>query len=245
MPKRARIVIALLVLSGLAALIWWLAAPKDFRYAGTVEATEVVLSSRVASVINEIAVKESDAVEAGQVLMTLTGEDLRVAADLAEKEYRRGAELLRSGAINQSALDKLKAQRDQTALAVDWCTIKAPSAGRVLYSYREPGEMVAPGMQLFTLGDLTEVYAFIYVEQPKLANLSVGQKVEGLLPEMPEKQFPGTIALIRDEAEFTPKNVQTRSERTRLVYGVKLVFPNPDGVLKPGMTIEVKLPDEK
>jgi HlyD family secretion protein len=62
---------------------------------------------------------------------------------------------------------------------------------------------------------------------------------------MPEKKFPGTIALIRDEAEFTPKNVQTRSERTRLVYGVKLVFPNPEGILKPGMTIEVKLPEKK
>jgi len=67
--------------------------------------------------------------------------------------------------------------------------------------------------------------------------------VEGLLPEMPGKRFPGRIALLRDEAEFTPKNVQTRSERTRLVYGVKLVFPNPDGILKPGMTIEVKWPD--
>lgn len=245
MPKRARIVIALLVLSGLGALIWWLVKPKDFLYAGTVEATEVLLSSRVASVIDSVAVKEGDTVEAGQVLMTLAGEDLRVAADLAAKEYRRGAELIRSGAINQSALDKLRAQRDQSALAVEWCTIKAPSAGKVLNSYRERGEMVAPGMQLFTLGDLSEVYAYIYVEQPKLAVLSLGQKVEGLLPEMPEKKFTGTIALIRDEAEFTPKNVQTRSERTRLVYGIKLVFPNPEGILKPGMTIEVKLPEKE
>jgi multidrug resistance efflux pump len=190
MPKRARIVIALLVLSGLGALIWWLVKPKDFLYAGTVEATEILLSSRVASVIGQIAVKEGDAVQAGQVLMTLTGEDLRVAADLAEKEYQRGALLIRKGALNQSELDQLRARRDQTALAVEWCTIKAPSAGRILYSFREPGEMVAPGLQLFTLGDLSEVYAFIYVEQPKLASLSLGKKVEGLLPRDAGEKIP-------------------------------------------------------
>ncbi len=62
-----------------------------------------------------------------------------------------------------------------------------------------------------------------------------------MLPEMPGRFFPGRIAMIRKEAEFTPKNVQTRNERARLVYGVKILFPNPEETLKPGMTIEVKL----
>lgn len=242
---KARIAVVLLMVSGVGVLVWWLLKPGEFFYAGTVEATEILLSSRVNSVIDKIWVKEGETVKAGQTLMTLTGEDLRLDADLAAKEYRRGAELIRSGAINPSALDKLRAQRDQTALAVAWCTITAPSAGKILNSYREAGEMVAPGMQLFTLGDLSEVYAYVYVEQPKLAILSLGQEVEGRLPEMPGRKFTGTIALIRDEAEFTPKNVQTRSERTRLVYGVKLLFPNPEGILKPGMTIEVGLPGKK
>ncbi|MBN1595248.1 efflux RND transporter periplasmic adaptor subunit [candidate division FCPU426 bacterium] len=237
-------IIAILVLSGLGGLVWWLTQPGEFLYAGTIEATEVLISSRVASVIDAIRVKEGEAVQAGQPLMTLSGEDMKLAADLAAKEYKRGKELLASGALNQSQVDKLKGQRDQTALLVDWCTITAPRAGKVLESYREAGEMVAPGMPLFNLGDLSEVYAFIYVEQPKLAKLAVGQTVEGLLPEMPDKSFPGTLVLIRDEAEFTPKNVQTRSERTRLVYGVKVVFANPAGILKPGMTIEVRLPKE-
>ena len=57
------------------------------------------------------------------------------------------------------------------------------------------------------------------------------------------KPFDGQIISIRNEAEFTPKNVQTRDERTRLVYGVKVQFQNPTRILKPGMTIEVKLPE--
>ena len=58
----------------------------------------------------------------------------------------------------------------------------------------------------------------------------------------PGRTYPGQVAFIASEAEFTPKNVQTRKERTRLVFAVKVSFPNPDGTLKPGMTLEVELP---
>jgi HlyD family secretion protein len=66
--------------------------------------------------------------------------------------------------------------------------------------------------------------------------------VNGYLPEAGDRAFPGRISVIYSEAEFTPKNVQTRSERTRLVFAVKVSFPNPDETLKPGMTVEVELP---
>lgn len=76
------------------------------------------------------------------------------------------------------------------------------------------------------------------MEHDKLAELSIGQEVIGYLPEA-EQPFKGTITVINDEAEFTPKNVQTKQERTRLVYGVKVSFENDDKfTLKPGMTVE-------
>jgi HlyD family secretion protein len=103
--------------------------------------------------------------------------------------------------------------------------------------------MVDPATRLFTLADLSQPYAYVYVPQPKIAGLSLGAKVTGYLPEMRMKEFAGTIVQIGDEAEFTPKNVQTRDERTRLVYAVKVEFANPQEVLKPGMSIEVKLPE--
>ena len=99
-----------------------------------------------------------------------------------------------------------------------------------------------PGMKLLTLADLGEVWAVVYVPQPLLAKLSLDMEVEGVLPELPGKRFKGRVSHIHSEAEFTPKNVQTREERTRLVFGVKVRFPNPDRVLKPGMTVEVRLP---
>ncbi len=244
MKDKKKIIIPVILVLAAAAVVWWLVRPKPFYYAGTIEATEVTLSARVASVIASLPVQEGDPVLAGQTLMTLAGEDLRLAADLAEKEFRRGQKLLANGSITQAAFDQMKFKRDQASLMLSWCTIDSPVTGTVLNRYREPGEMVAPGTTLFTLADLSEVWAYIYVEQPRLAALTLGQIVEGSLPEMPDRAFMGKIVFLRPEAEFTPKNVQTRSERTRLVYGVKISFPNPDKILKPGMTIEVRLPEK-
>jgi len=92
------------------------------------------------------------------------------------------------------------------------------------------------------VADLSRVWAYLYVPEPLLAKLKPGMRVVGRLPEVGDRTFEGRLAHIREKAEFTPKNVQTREERTRLVYGVKVEFANPDRVLKPGMTIEVSLP---
>ena len=141
----------------------------------------------------------------------------------------------------QAEFDRIRFLREDSALKTRWLTIRAPLAGTVLNTYFEAGEMVGPGARVATLADLSEVWAWVYVPQPVLASLKLGGPVTGTLPELKGKSFTGRLAEIREKAEFTPKNVQTREERTRLVYGVKVVFPNPDRILKPGMTIEARL----
>jgi HlyD family secretion protein len=96
------------------------------------------------------------------------------------------------------------------------------------------------------MGDLAnDVWAYVYVDQPLLVQLSLGQEVTGILPELNDKPIPGKIIHIKGEAEFTPKNVQTRKERTRLVYGIKVKFDNTEMLLKPGMPIEVRFDKHK
>jgi HlyD family secretion protein len=92
------------------------------------------------------------------------------------------------------------------------------------------------------VADLREVYAYIYVPQPVVARIKLGMRVTGMLPELKGRSFEGQVRHIRQDAEFTPKNVQTEEERARLVFGLKVYFKNPDLILKPGMTIEVQLP---
>lgn len=240
MKKIIPVVILLTVVGGIFLKV---RSGNNFRYSGTVEATEIDLSARISGVIESYGAREGDAVAKGQVIAALDCADLRLAAGIASEDYKRAEELYRGGSVSKEKYDRLKYGRDDSALKVEWCSVKSPVAGRLLYSYREKGELVAPGTKLATVADLSEVWADIYVPHDMLARLSTGMAVAGFLPEAGDRVFPGRISVIYSEAEFTPKNVQTRKERTRLVFAVKVSFPNPDETLKPGMTLEVKLPE--
>jgi HlyD family secretion protein len=240
--KKKIIPLALIAAIGVLAFLKMKSA-GEFRYAGTIEATETDLSARSPGVIERYGAREGDPVKKGQVIAALDCADLRLAAGIAAEDFKRAEELYTGGSVSKENYDRLKYRRDDSALKVDWCSVKSPVDGRLLYAYKEKGELVGPGTKLATVADLSEVWAYIYVPHDLLAKLSAGMEVKGFLPEAGDKEFPGRISVIHPEAEFTPKNVQTRKERTRLVFAVKAAFPNPGETLKPGMTIEVKLPE--
>jgi len=240
----ARKIIFLIVAAAVAAAVILKArSGGEFRYAGTIEATETDLSARVGGVIESYGAREGEPVKKGQVIAALDCADLKLAAGLAARDFERAEELYKAGSVSRENYDRLKYKRDDSALKAGWCSVKSPVDGRLLYAYREPGELVAPGTKLATVADLSEVWAYIYVPHDELVKLSHGAEVKGYLPEAGDKEVPGRVSVIYPEAEFTPKNVQTRKERTRLVYAVKVSFSNPDGLLKPGMTIEAALPE--
>jgi HlyD family secretion protein len=242
--KKKFIIGAVVVIAAGAALYFALTGRNGFSYAGTVEATEVDLSSRLTGVIRSVSAQEGDKVKEGDVLVKLSIEDIEVAAAAAERDYKRAVELLDAGSLNQEAFDRIKFKRDDTAVRLSWGTVKAPIDGTVITRFHEPGEMVNPGTKLITVADIKRPWAFIYVPQPVLSKISAGMEVKGFVPEAGMRTVPGRIAHINEEAEFTPKNVQTQKERTRLVFGVKIIFQNEDEFLKPGMTVEIKLPEK-
>jgi HlyD family secretion protein len=236
--------IPILVLALIAAVIFVkVRNGREFRYSGTIEATETDLSARISGVIAGYGAREGDAVKKDAEIASIDCDDLRLAAGLASEDFKRAEELYKAGSLSKENYDRLKYKRDDSALKVRWCSVRSPVAGRLLYTYREKGELVAPGVKLATVADLSEVWTYIYVPHDLLAKLQPGQAVSGFLPEAGDKTFAGRVSVVYPEAEFTPKNVQTRKERTRLVFAVKVSFPNPDETLKPGMTIEVKLPE--
>lgn len=241
-PKKIVIVVAAAI--ALAVAIRFIFFRSDFLYAGTLEATKVDLSAKVPSTIAAVNVREGDHVIVNQELVSLSCEDLKVALSLANENYERNLRLFKSGSASQETLDQMKSRKDDADVRVNWCSVRSPIHGTILSRYHEPGEWVNPGVKLLTLANIQDIWAYIYVPQPDVAKLRPGMKLVGTLPEMPGKQFQGEILKINDEAEFTPKNVQTRSERARLVYGVKVSFleSNAEEILKPGMTIEIKLP---
>jgi HlyD family secretion protein len=243
-PKKVLIpAVAVVAISVVTATFLFL--EKPFRYAGTLEATKVDLSARLAAAIEQVRPQEGDRVTQGETLVTLACDDYKIAARLAHENYDRNFKLSKIGSVSAETMDQMRNQRDDADVRLAWCSIDSPIEGKVLSRYHEPGEWVTPGTKILTLANVRDIWAYIYVPQPLVATLSPAMRLKGYLPELGNREFDGTIVKINDEAEFTPKNVQTRAERERLVFGVKVSFRdvNAEEILKPGMTIEVELPN--
>jgi HlyD family secretion protein len=242
--KNKKPLIAVLALVAAVLVVKKIFFPPSFLYAGTLEATKVDLSARLSSAIAQVVPQEGDRVTKDQEVVKLVCDDTKVAADLANINNQRSNRLFQNGTISPDQMDQVKNRKEDSDVRLSWCSIRSPLEGTVLSRYHEPGEWVNPGTKLLTLANIKDIWTYIYVPQPDVAKLTAGQTLTGYLPEQGMKPFQGHILKINDEAEFTPKNVQTRAERERLVFGVKVSFlgANDAETLKPGMTIELALP---
>ena len=114
--------------------------------------------------------------------------------------------------------------------------IHSPIAGTILTRTVERGERVSEGTPLFTLVDLDRLYVKIYVPEPSIGKVALGQEARVYVDAYPGRAFAARVSRVSQEAEFTPKNVETREERVKLVFAVEVALAeNPGGVLKPGM----------
>ncbi|MBW2090841.1 MAG: efflux RND transporter periplasmic adaptor subunit [Deltaproteobacteria bacterium] len=117
----------------------------------------------------------------------------------------------------------------------------APLSGFVTVKETEEGEYVQPGAPVLTLVQLKRVWVQTYVPETQLGSVKLGQEAEVRTDSCPDKKYQGRVTYISPEAEFTPKNVQTRGERVKLVYRIKVSVDNPDQEFKPGMPVDVYL----
>ncbi|OQY26730.1 MAG: hypothetical protein B6243_13820 [Anaerolineaceae bacterium 4572_5.2] len=129
---------------------------------------------------------------------------------------------------SESRLETLKTQREKQ-------TLLSPIAGTVMERVAHKGEVAVPGAALLTVARPEKVTLTVYVPESDYGRLRQNQKVEVYVDSYPDEPFPGSITAIGSEAEFTPKNVQTKEERVSTVYAIKVTLPNDDGRLKPGM----------
>jgi len=114
-------------------------------------------------------------------------------------------------------------------------TLTAPMEGVVSTRSAQVGETATPGKPLLTIANLDEVTLALYVPENRIGQVQIGQEVEVVVDSFPGQAFLGRVQSIAGEAEFTPRNVQTKEERVNLVFAVNVLIPNPDRALKPGM----------
>jgi HlyD family secretion protein len=121
--------------------------------------------------------------------------------------------------------------------------VKAPVGGIVTSKLVDAGEMIAPRVPVVVITDLDHAWANVYVDEPKVPQLRIGQAA--VLITDAGQRLDGSITFISPKAEFTPRNVQTAEERSKLVYRVKVSADNKGGVLKPGMPVEAEFGDQR
>ena len=284
--KRLGIIILVIIL---ALVLYFLLSSKgeknkgEISASGTVEITEVEVSSKLSGRIEKLLVDEGDSVSKDQVLIELETKELQAQLKQAQAAYQaalsqlaqaksnseniktnleRTRELFKAGSATQQQLDdqqtKYQMAKDQLSSAshlvdqnkamidlinvnLDNTVIKSPINGLVLSKNTEIGEVVLPGSSLLTLGDLAHPWLKIYIRETDLGKVKLGQKAQIKIDTYPDRIFEGKVTYISSEAEFTPKNIQTKEERVKLVFGIKVSMDNPEQIFKPGMPADVTL----
>ncbi len=171
----------------------------------------------------------------------------RVAA--ARDRARAAGEVvarLRSGsrpeeiAAARARVATVDAQIAVLAKGVRDATLRSPLKGVITSKLVDAGEMVAPRVPIVVVTELDQAWANVYVDEPIVPRLRLGQKATVVTDA--GQRLDGTITFISPRAEFTPRNVQTAEERSKLVYRIKVSVDNREGVLKVGMPVEVEFP---
>jgi HlyD family secretion protein len=149
-------------------------------------------------------------------------------------------------------IDAARARRDQAKgllgslqKKVSDCNVIAPTSGTITKRFVEQGELAGIGTALYRISDLSLMDITIYVTEVDLPKVQMNQKAFVNVDAFPDKNYEGKVVFISSIAEFTPKNIQTKDERTKLVFSVKVKVPNPDGTLKAGVPADVILHVEK
>lgn len=249
---RPRIVIAVIVVLALiGGGIWWVwsanqpAEEKKESLTGMVEARTTQVSALISAPVAEVKVTEGAVVTKGQQLVLLDPKASQLQLDQANqgvsaaqaavtqaKEDGTSAEI----ASAEARLEQARSNVSLAELQLGYATVTAPNDGTITSITTNAGQGAAPGRTLLTLADTSNLYVQIYIPEPRLGEISVGQKVK---LKASGKELEGKVSFISAKAEFSPNNVDTEDQRAKLVYAAKVDLGDPSGTFKPGLPVDV------
>lgn len=207
-------------------------ARHDYNTMLSTSAAEDVLDARARVAVAQYTLDNSRDV----LLMLQTGDQsLQVKAALAGVDAAKAAAAQARGGLEQAkeALKLAELQLERTV-------VKAPFDGVILASNLEVGELAAAGGPVMRIGKLETIELVVYLPEDQYGKVNLGDKVIVTVDSFADRQFTGEVIQISDEAEYTPRNVQTEQGRKATVYAVKVRVENPNLELKPGMPADVK-----
>jgi len=232
--------------------------PEDIRQA---ESQAHAAGAEVAAIDAELRAAELDLQRYEALLQANAGsrkqrDDAQARVDVARERQRAARDRvaaagettarLRSGARDEeidaarARLSGADARIASLQKTIDDARVVSPVAGIVTQKLAEAGELTAPGAPLVVVTDLDHAWANLFVPEPLIPRLRIGQPA-AVHTDAGGEGIQGTVTFISPRAEFTPRNVQTAEERSKLVYRIKVSVDNASGVLKPGMPVDAEL----
>lgn len=254
--KRLIPVILVVVIAG-GGYLWWrnnlspAATKVVLGGTGTIEAQQVMVSPQAASSILEAKADDGAMVKKGDVLFLLdpTVPALQVAQaqigiNAAQANYDNVRKDSGSSASEKAAakaqLDQAKVAKRMAQVQLDYMTVLSPLDGVVTSLVGNPGENAVPGSALAVVSDLSNLTINIYVPEDQIGKVSVGQ-LGKLTTDSSDKTYPAQVEFIASSPEFAPSSLETKDQRVKLVYQVRLKLTDADPALKPGMPADVEL----
>jgi len=217
----------------------------ELRALGTVAAHEsVTVTAKVSETVEQVHFESGQSVARGAPLVTLSGRQqeaalasAEAAAEEAERQFQRQSQLAGQQLVARATLDAQRAARDSARAQVAQIranladrVIRAPFAGVLGIRQVSPGALVQPGTVIATLDDVHRVYVDFPVPETELAGVAPGQAVTGTTSTWPGRTFAGTVEVVSARLDTASRAATVRAD-----------FPNPDGALRPGMLVEVRL----
>ncbi len=241
-------VIALVVLALLGTLGWWLwqrtTTPETAALTGAVETTDYPVAALGASSVSEVRVSVGDQVKTGDVLVRLDD----AVAKAQVRQARAGVSAARAGlraatdagerAVARARIAQAKAGVRLARIQQGYLTIRAPHDGQVSAVLTSVGQVAAPGRSLLTITDPTDAFVRVFVPESQIASVKVGQHA-AISADGVHSTYSGTVAAVASSAEFTPNNIDTPEQRTKLVYEVRVTVDDATSGLKAGQPVQV------
>jgi HlyD family secretion protein len=176
-------------------------------------------------------------IAAARATLARTQASLRTSEANRLELQRKEQELLQRNA----EVDRSRAQEGMSQSQLDDTVIASPIGGVVLVKSAEAGEVIAAGTTIVTVGDLDHPWLRAYINETDLGRVKLGQKVKLTTDSYKGKVYWGTVSFIASEAEFTPKQIQTKEERVKLVYRIKVDVDNTSHDLKNNMPVDAEI----
>ena len=202
-----------------------LAYEKELEGLWRVPAAELRYNIAVKALDNLLAIRENP-------------QDINATVDQSHAAYQTAIAAVEAA---ERQVEQAQASLDVIKVQISKLTVASPASGVVAARHAEAGEIAQSGAPILTITQLDEVTLTAYVPESKIGLVKLGQKALVTVDSYPQESFPGEVVYISPRALFTPKNIQLKDEREKMVFAVKITLPNPEQNLKPGMPADAQI----